>query len=881
MADMFDPSVAESIARSMKQTKTDAAQVARHLSSAADHGARLQSAMMHINDNLSNASKSARSLRQNLAKTGDETAKVSTNSRQVVKSQEQVSQQQVKINKQTGIWKSTLQAVGGKVLYDIIASVRTLETAGFGPLQQATQLFHSTLAAGAVTFKTGYLTSLGDASKAITGMSTRLGGVGMGTEKLLQNALKLSSAYDVSAETTTKLSSMLYRWSNSSDTLVTNTTDYVAALAKANGVAPGAVMKEMADNSEILARYGAQGATNFARMAIQLVRMGTTFKEMDGFADKIVNDFESTLTMTAKIQTIMPGFDISEVMMASQFGTPEQVGEALQSALKGSGLNDLAQLPRSLQNMLSSSLGMNKETLQNLMHPPKAADAKLKPPTKADFDEKMDVAVNWLKIIALTIGVGAGLNMVKGMIKGSGTTSKLLQGALPAAEGAAAGAKPLGRFGKLFASAATREAATGSPFKPLASQHGIGTRLVEFLKPAQASNVLKELPASRTAGMLGKAAGAAGAGLAGGISAYSTYKETGSKGMAAGAGVGATAGGIGGAALGTLIAPGIGTVIGGMIGSVAGEALGKGLASLFVDKKALAEKQRKADELTAIETEKLAKQTSLLTSMFDKLGGKSIEYAKVAHAFITGNARKFDNNVRSKGAAGITGEVQSSMMSRQGGGGNSYINDMSFGPAKIKEMMKQSGLGQSVMGLAGKASGLLGGGLGGLVSAGKSGIGSLLGGIGGKAIGGLMTGGVGTALSLASSVFPGIGKTLGQVAKNPLGSVVNFAKNPGKAIGSVFKGIGGLFGKKKPTVQSVATAIAPLAPKILDGGLSKILGSKLGGQVSGAMQGITVNTQALESKMDQLITLFKRGGINVNMDGKKVSTSLAHANRYG
>ena len=875
MADMFDPSVAESIARNMKKSKEHADQLRAHLFTANDHAQKLQVSLVIVNNSLTSASRTSLALANNLkrASTGaalvgrhlsttqQATGRVAKQTSQVAQQTSQVATNQQAAAKQSNLLKDTLTIITGRVLIDMLSTMKTLQSAGFAPVQAATQTWHSLLQAVSVTLS-GYPTSMGAASKAIAGMSKSLGGTSMYSQDLLKNTIKLSSAYGMSVADATKLNSLLYRWTDGSDKAVKNTTDYVAALSKANNIAPGEVMAQMAQNSEVLARYGAQGAMSFAKMAIQIVRMGTTIKEMSGFADKLVNDFEGSLVMTAKLQTIMPGLDMSEVMMASQFGTEGDVAAALQSALKGSGLSDMSQLPRSLQNMLTNGLGLTKEGIQNLLHPPKITDAKIKPPSEANFDEKLDKVIGWLMGIA---GLLAGGKLLDVGRKALGLGEAATKGVASGAAGATSVAGGKAAYSGTRAWQAKRFAAGRHARMTSLVQQGVAGR--------QASAAAR---AARLAGTTSTAA------ESGGMFAKLAGKAS---------GIASKVGGIAGKAGGVLgkAAPWVAaalaiydfvsqlregqTVFKSLVNTVA-HFFTLGLWTPFKKaERSLAAQQREQESLT--------KQTALLTSMFDKLGGKSIEYAKVAHAFITGNARKYDNNVKSKGAVGITGEVQSSMMSRQGGGGNSYINDMSFGPAKIKEMMKQSSLGQSVMGLAGKASGLLGGGLGGLVSAGKSGIGSLLGGIGGKAIGGLMTGGVGTALSLASSVFPGIGKTLGQVAKNPLGSVVNFAKNPGKAIGSVFKGIGGLFGKKKPTVQSVATAIAPLAPKILDGGLSKILGSKLGGQVSGAMQGITVNTQALESKMDQLIALFKRGGINVNMDGKKVSTSLAHANRYG
>lgn len=288
------------------------------------------------------------------------------------------------------------------------------------------------------------------------------------------------------------------------------------------------------------------------------------------------------------------------------------------------------------------------------------------------------------------------------------------------------------------------------------------------------------------------------------------------------------------------------------------------------------------------------------------------------------------------GASGIFGSITKSLGGgKEGGLFSSLTKSLTGGKGgglNLGSITKSLSGGQGT-GVMGKVSSLLGGNL-------KSSAANLVGkipGIGGIASSLLKGGGikgVGTSLlkggvaklggakigATLGSVIPGAGTIVGALAgagisklansrvgkaiggfvsKTPIGQIgKKVLGTAGKAIGGIGKKLGGLFGRNKKTPPQVVPEPDMTQMANMSGMLSMMpnmaaanfqSGINFGGQTlpmfnmgqSGTQNAQALNTQALEAKFDTLISLFKSGGIAVNLDGKKVSDGLVDANRYG
>lgn len=208
----------------------------------------------------------------------------------------------------------------------------------------------------------GVFASMADVAKVGGQIGNRLGTVDFAPE-LLDNSVFLMKHMKLTEEQSARLGTTFYRMSGFSTKTAASSLIVAENLARKNLYPAGTLMRQMADDTEIFARHASQGAQAFARAEMFTARAGTNLKNIEGFADRLVGDFESSLKMQAELQTYMPDFDFSEIMFASQFGSSEDVTKSLMTQLKG---RDISKMPRSFQMAIQKSLGFSFEELQSL-----------------------------------------------------------------------------------------------------------------------------------------------------------------------------------------------------------------------------------------------------------------------------------------------------------------------------------------------------------------------------------------------------------------------------------------------------------------------------------------------------------------------------------
>jgi hypothetical protein len=186
------------------------------------------------------------------------------------------------------------------------------------------------------------------------------------------NMMLLNKLYGMTFEETTKIFGATQRWGKSQKGVADDVYRTVSALSGKSGIPIGTVFKDIANNTEIFAKYAGRGLEAFTKSAIAARQYGISLQAASGFADSLVNDFEGALKMQATVQTFMPGMDFAGVTYASQFGTDKDVLDELHGALKNTGMKSLDQLPRSLRNSLMSQLGLSADQFQNILSGPVA-----------------------------------------------------------------------------------------------------------------------------------------------------------------------------------------------------------------------------------------------------------------------------------------------------------------------------------------------------------------------------------------------------------------------------------------------------------------------------------------------------------------------------
>jgi hypothetical protein len=210
--------------------------------------------------------------------------------------------------------------------------------------------------------KQGVFATNQDVAKNIGELGNRFGTVNI-PPQLAQQATYLTEHIKLSVEQAGRLNNMFYRMSSFSTKTATAMSNVAINMAYKNAYPVGTLMRDIADDADAFARHAAQGIQEFAKGEMLTRRMGTNLKSMEGFADRLVGDFDGSLRMQAEIQTYMPDMDFSKIMFASQFGSTADVTEALREQLKG---RDISKMPRSFQLAIQKNLGLSFEEIQGL-----------------------------------------------------------------------------------------------------------------------------------------------------------------------------------------------------------------------------------------------------------------------------------------------------------------------------------------------------------------------------------------------------------------------------------------------------------------------------------------------------------------------------------
>lgn len=780
----------------------------------------------------------------------------------------------------------------------------------------------------------GALISIEDAVKAKGALSEVFGTLDIPNEVILKSA-ELTRQLGLSNDEAASLFDFFGRIRGEGGAAAALSAVVLKATALSNRANPAQVMRDVATNAANFAKSGRAGADELARAAILTRRMGVDLSTIAGIADNIVTNFEGSLEAQASIGAFAPGFDQTGLLVASQFGTDEDIARELKSAVDSLG-TDFDSLPRSFKLSIASGLGVSVEQLAKIAKNTGDAMDVVSPDAQAMITAEQNATNELQKAIvnpldSIEKGIFSILSFMVGRFskgdaaqKAKGLDSETLS------KNAAGGQSLIDKItGTGDSNAAIKEIerrTLENQIQDLSQVQAKTPEQKERIKnlTADAQNRLNALNAESRA--IGGTVGVDKA-PSSPLSLMSMFKKLGSNEV-----------------------PTI---------------LHKGEAVLNQSQMGM------LGQLTGAQSGIAKSMTGFVSNFTDKFAGKDGILGKVSNLFGGGKSGGSSGGIlgsitKSLGGTGSGGLMSKITGSSNGGGLMSKIAGTIGGSGGI--MGKISGLfgggdkkagggimgavsgliggksggimgkitgalggGSSGGGIMGKVSGLIGGnlkdkaagilgkipGIGGLA-------GNLLKGGGIKGIGGsLLKAGAGKLIGGAiGSIIPGagtivgsligsvVGKGIGKLANTRVGKAVTgfIGKSPigkiggkvlgtaGKLVGGIGKKLGGLFGrKKKPApvpVQPDYSQMAGMSGMMAYGGSLTSNGYQSGINFGGSQpqymgqspmmpQMGMGNTQALEAKFDTLISLLKSGAIGVNIDGKKVSESLVDANRYG
>ena len=138
-----------------------------------------------------------------------------------------------------------------------------------------------------------------------------------------------------------------------------------AAMAKINGVAPGAIMEDIANNTEEFAKYGRDGGKNMIRAAIHAKKLGLELSTLAKTSDSLL-DFESSIQAEMEASMLIGRqMNLNKAREKALSGDLAGMAEEIKKQVGGQA--EFEKMNVIQREALAASVGMNAEELSKMM----------------------------------------------------------------------------------------------------------------------------------------------------------------------------------------------------------------------------------------------------------------------------------------------------------------------------------------------------------------------------------------------------------------------------------------------------------------------------------------------------------------------------------
>jgi hypothetical protein len=219
-----------------------------------------------------------------------------------------------------------------------------------------------------------------DVKGVVGGIQENWGGVGQATEENISLLTGLNAEFGISGEHSSKLITQMMAVGAGSREAAAAQLESVGNLARASGVAPAAIMADVAESTEFFAGFAKDGGDNMFKTAIAAKKLGLNLGTAEKIAESLL-DFESSIEAQMEA-SMMTGRAINtdrarELMLAGDTeGMMKEVSKQLGSQADWNALN-IAQ-----RKSVAKSFGLEVSEVGNMM----AEKARLANMTQAEIE---------------------------------------------------------------------------------------------------------------------------------------------------------------------------------------------------------------------------------------------------------------------------------------------------------------------------------------------------------------------------------------------------------------------------------------------------------------------------------------------------------------
>lgn len=277
----------------------------------------------------------------------------------------------------TGSMKGMVAALGGpQIIITAIVAALAIGVKRFQELEKAAANFRNET--GLLNSQTrqlqtniqqvsGTMAGLGvsaeDVSKAASDFTNEFQGLEQPSKAVLGSMVALNKNFGVGTAESAKLNKVFQNIGGLSATQSQALIGQTAEMAKMAGVAPGKVIKDMADNSEVAYQFFGGSVRELAAAAVEAAAMGTSIAEA-GKAARGLLDYQNSIGKELEVSAIL-GTNIN-LSQARYLAANGKVVESQQAILDEVGkLGDLTKLNVFEQEALVEATGMEFSSLVN------------------------------------------------------------------------------------------------------------------------------------------------------------------------------------------------------------------------------------------------------------------------------------------------------------------------------------------------------------------------------------------------------------------------------------------------------------------------------------------------------------------------------------
>jgi hypothetical protein len=247
-----------------------------------------------------------------------------------------------------------------------------------------------------------------DGTKIAGELANNLGGVGAVTEENVKYFGLMSKSLGVSSETGIQVFKAMESISSAGEAGAKATLEFTAALAESNNVAPGAIMNDIAANTEMFAEFGLDGGKNIAKAAVQARKLGLNLATTAKIADSLL-DFESSIEKEMEASMLI-GKQLNYNKARELALSGDIAGAAADVVKQIGGKAELEKMNVLQRRALADSIGVSVDELSKLAGGKmevKDADKDIKQQQK-NVQEKLANATDTAQVVmkALIIALG-------------------------------------------------------------------------------------------------------------------------------------------------------------------------------------------------------------------------------------------------------------------------------------------------------------------------------------------------------------------------------------------------------------------------------------------------------------------------------------------